>query len=392
MNRTQFEINISSRATKTVSDEARLILPWGNHRMSLANAIVGMGLVCFLFVPAYASCPVNPNAKLVIRAEVGDLQIDTTGRDAIVDVRTGGAPVREDCTNQRAEYSGNVPGIWKVTVPRVIDLDILAVGGNITVGDIDGDVFLRTSGGSVTVGNISGEAAIATLGGGIKCGNIGGRAELRSPGTIEAGNIGGSAGIHTAAGRIVVGNVAGARVEAEAGRTITISNARDVKAFTTAGDISIGEAVSVDAKSNAGQIIARTVHGPFQAHTGHGHITIESAGSWVEASTVQGNITVHMLPSNIEGDLHMDLEAGAGDVTIFLPQWIKASVEMIVQRPIFRAAQIVSDFPILRVRPSEGFITPNSFYSATHAESLINGGGNRMSLRTSLGRITIRKN
>jgi len=88
--------------------------------MSLANAIVGMGLVCFLFVPAYASCPVNPNAKLVIRAEVGDLQIDTTGRDAIVDVRTGGAPVREDCTNQRAEYSGNVPGIWKVKVDPIV--------------------------------------------------------------------------------------------------------------------------------------------------------------------------------------------------------------------------------------------------------------------------------
>jgi hypothetical protein len=219
--------------------------------MNLANSIAAMGVVCGLFVPAYASCPVNPNTKLAIRAEIGDLQIDTTGRHAIVDVRPEGASVRENCTSQRAEYSGRVPGIWKITVPRVIDLDLVAVGGSITVGDVDGDVFLRTSGGSVTVGIIRGDAAIATLGGGIKCGNIGGRAELRSPGTIEAGNIGGSAGIHTTAGRIIVGNVAGARIEAEAGRTITISKARAVKAFTTAGDISIGEAVSVDARSSA---------------------------------------------------------------------------------------------------------------------------------------------
>jgi hypothetical protein len=360
--------------------------------MNLAHSIVATGLVCGLFVPAYASCPVNPNATLVIRAEVGDLQIDTTDHDAMVDVRTVGAPVRENCTSQRAEYSGSVPGIWKITVPRVINLDLVTVGGSIAVGNVDGNVFLRTSGGSVTVGNIGGDAAIATLGGGIKCGNIGGRVELRSPGTIEAGNIGGSAGIHTTAGRITVGNVAGARIEAEAGRTIMISKARNVKAFTTAGDISIGEAVSVDAKSSAGQITVRRVDGPLQAHTERGHITIDGAGSWVQASTGQGNIIVHMVPTNMDGDLHMDLEAGAGDVTIFLPQRIKASVEMIVQHPIFRAAQIVSDFPIVRVRSPQGFIPANSFYSAAHAESLINGGGNRMSLRTSLGRITIRKN
>jgi hypothetical protein len=99
-----------------------------------------------------------------------------------------------------------------------------------------------------------------------------------------------------------------------------------------------------------------------------------------------------MVPATMEGDLHMDLEAGIGDVTIFLPQRIKASVEMIVQRPIFRAAQIVSDFPIVWARSSQGFIPSNCFYSAARAESLINGGGNRVSLRTSLERITLRKN
>jgi DUF4097 and DUF4098 domain-containing protein YvlB len=359
--------------------------------MRQLNFLAAVGMVYGLSVSAYANCPVYPNTALVIRAEIGDLQVDTTGREPVVDVRTQGVSVRENCTTKRAEYSGSAWGIWKIKVPRNIDLDLVAVGGAITVGDVDGDVFIRTSGGSVTVGTIRGDAAIATLGGAIKVGNIGGRAELRSPGTIQAGDIGGGASLHTTAGRIVVANVAGERIEAEAGRTITVSNARGVKASTTSGDILIGEATSVDAKSNAGNILTRRVRGPFQAHTERGDITIESAGSWVEASTKQGDIVVHMAPADMNGDLHLNLEAAAGNVTVFLPQRIRASAEMIVEHPIFRAAQIFSDFPMFPVRSLQG-LGANNFNSAARAQSLINGGGNRILLHTWQGRISIRKN
>lgn len=352
--------------------------------MRLRECFAAAGVVCGFFGSAYAGCPVYPNTTLVIRAEVGDLQVDTTGQQPVADIRTQGGSVRENCSAKRAEYSGSAWGIWRIQVPRDIDLDLIAVGGSITVGDVDGDVFLRTSGGPVTAGNIRGDAAIATLGGAIKVGNIGGRAELRSPGTIEAGNIGGSAGLHTTAGRIVVGNITGERIEVEAGRTITVSSARGVKAFTTSGDIVIGEAASVDAKTSAGNILTKRVRGPFQAHTERGQITIESAGAWVEASTNQGDIEVHLVPADVNGDLHMNLEAGEGNVTAFLPQRIRASAEMVVEHPIFRAAQIFSDFPMLPLRSFQGL--------AIHAQSLINGGGNRILLRTSQGRIHLRKN
>jgi hypothetical protein len=97
-----------------------------------------------------------------------------------------------------------------------------------------------------------------------------------------------------------------------------------------------------------------------------------------------------MVPDNLDGDLHMDLQADVGDVTVYLPPRLRASVDATVQRPAFQSQQIISEFPTLPPRPS-GMI-PNRFYTATHSESLLNGGGNKIVLHTALGKITIRKN
>jgi hypothetical protein len=87
----------------------------------------------------------------------------------------------------------------------------------------------------------------------------------------------------------------------------------------------------------------------------------------------------------------MDLQAGLGDVTVYLPQRLRASVDATVQRPAFQAQQIISEFPATPARPVQGLI-PNTFYTPTHSESLLNGGGNKIVLHSSLGKTTIKKN
>src|SRR5215467_2103534 len=158
--------------------------------MKLQFVIGAAGVIAGLVLPAYSKCPVDATSVLVIKADTGDLQIDTNGKEPYVDVQTDGGKINENCGNQMMiEYTGTGAHIWKVTTPRDIDLDLATIGGNITVTDVDGDVFLRTSGGSVTIGNIRGSAAIVTQGGPIKTGRIGGNAEMRTPGTIEVGDI-----------------------------------------------------------------------------------------------------------------------------------------------------------------------------------------------------------
>jgi hypothetical protein len=364
---------------------------------AVRNSLV---LALGLTLPSFAAkCPISDGGILVIRAAVGDLQVDTNGREPAVDaqVENNAVQIQENCSKDVVELTGNAPDevrgtiVWKIVTPKTVHLDLVTMAGSITVGDVDGNVLLRTAGGPVTVGSVKGKAAIITQAGFIKVGNIGGDAELRSQGgTLEVGDIGGNADLHATAGIIRAINIGGS-VIAEGGRAISITKAGEVRATTNAGDISIGDATRINAKSGGGHITSRRVRGPFQGHTESGDIRLDNAASWVEASTGNGNIIVHLIPDNYDGDLHMNLEAGIGDVTVYLPQRLRASVDASVQRPAFQSQQIISEFPATP-RPAQGLIPTNRFYTGSHSETSLNGGGNKIVLHTSLGKITIRKN
>jgi hypothetical protein len=367
------------------------------------GCIVGSLLLLSTFsVGLLAKCPVSDGATLVVRAPVGDLQVDTTGRDSAVDVQVGNSSiqVQENCGKESVEFTSNEPDpaqirgavVWRIVTPRNVNLDLVATSGNINVGDTDGDAIVRTAGGSITAGQIKGNAAMITQGGFVKAGNIGGDAEIRSQGgTLEVGDVGGNAEFHTTAGQIRAGTIAGT-VTAEGGRAIFIIKAGDVMA-TTKGDISIGDAARINAKTAGGTITSSRVRGSFQGHTESGDIRLDNAAAWVEASTGAGNIVVHLVPENMDGDLHMDLQAGIGDVTIYVPQRLKATIDATIQRPAFQAQQIISDFPMNGMAPgrAQGLIPNNRFYGPTHFQSVLNGGGNMITLHTSLGKITIRR-
>jgi len=367
----------------------------------MIRSLYMIGIVSgLLLVPAFAKCPVTNGVTVVVRAPIGDLQVDTTNREPAVDVQVenNAVQVQQNCGKDRVEFTSAGPDevsgvmIWKILTPRNIDLDLVTQGGSINIGDVNGNVVLRTSGGSVTTGQIKGKATLITQGGSIKSGNIGGDAELRSKGgTIEAGDIGGNAEVHTNAGRVALGRIGG-KLTAEGGSTIKITGAGEVTVITNNGDISIGDATRINARSGGGNITSRRVSGPFQGHTEHGDIRLDSAGAWVEASTGQGNILVRLVPENMDSDLHMDLQAGLGDVTVYLPQGLRARVDATVQRPAFQAQQIISEFPPTPTRPANGLVPNNRYYTPTHSESLLNGGGNLITLHTSLGKITIKKN
>lgn len=360
--------------------------------MNFLTVLGLVGVIGGLVVPGYAKCPVNESTLLIVKAETGDLHVDTSGKEPSVDIQAEEAKLHESCGTKIIEYSGTGAHSWHIITPKHIDLDLTTVGGNITVTDVDGNVTLHTSGGSVTAGNIRGNATITTQGGAIRTAGIGGNATLRTPGTIEvAGDIGGNAELHTTSGRITTGSIWGMRADAEAGRTISINKAMELQANTTNGDISVGEAGLINAKSGGGHITTRKVHGGFHGRTEQGDIRLDSAGSWVEAYTGQGNILVHLLPENFDSDLHMNLQAGNGDVTVYLPSRLRASLDLTVEHPSFQSAPITNEFPSAPRRSPQTLIPENRYYAPSHSESFLNGGGNKIVLHTMMGKLTIRK-
>ncbi len=164
----------------------------------------------FTASPLLAKCPVSDGAVLFVRAPIGDVQVDTSSREAAVDVQVDNSfiQVQETC-GKDIELTSNVPEpaqvrgtvLWRIVAPRNVNLDLVATAGNINVGDVDGNAILRTTGGHITAGQIKGKAAIITQGGFVKAGNVGGDAEIRSQGgTLEVGDVGGNAEFHTTAG------------------------------------------------------------------------------------------------------------------------------------------------------------------------------------------------
>src|SRR5207248_2731910 len=124
-----------------------------------------------------------------------------------------------------------------------------------------------------------------------------------------------------------------------------------------------------------------------------GNIKLDQAGGWVEASTGYGAIVVRMVPESFDGDLHIDLQSGVGDVTIYIPERMRATIDATVERPALNAQRIFSDFPMnglagnsaaARRQPGPRGAIPavvpppqvNRFLPPAHEQMLLQGGGN----------------
>ena len=114
-----------------------------------------MILVCSI-PAAYAKCPVSEGTTLVVRAEPGISKSIPPAVKPVVEVQVDGrAGPRELRQRQGRIHAAMAARSFGRLQRRKISIsDLVTQGGNINVGDVDGNVVLRTSGGSVTAGQI----------------------------------------------------------------------------------------------------------------------------------------------------------------------------------------------------------------------------------------------
>jgi len=98
-----------------------------------------------------------------------------------------------------------------------------------------------------------------------------------------------------------------------------------------------------------------------------------------------------MVPEKQTGDLHVNLQAGTGDITLWLPNGMKADIQA-----TGLGSQMKSDIPLIPqvargFAPTQGRPGPSISPSfATTQTGQRNGGGNPVKLHTSLGKIDIK--
>jgi DUF4097 and DUF4098 domain-containing protein YvlB len=215
-------------------------------------------------------------------------------------------------------------------------------------GNVDGDFLATSGGGTYKIGNVSGRVKILTHAGEIHLGSVGAGAELKTYG-----------------GDITTGAVHG-----------------DLKALTLAGDVRAG-AVSGSAaiETSGGDVRVERIGGSAQVRTGGGDIILPAVLGAVQAESSGGSVRIAVLSREPRGGVV--IRNAGGDVTLTLPGDVRAEVELdVTDSGDPEETSIRSDFPELAVvRRSD----------SARAAGALNGGGPRISVRTTSGTIRLKK-
>jgi DUF4097 and DUF4098 domain-containing protein YvlB len=295
---------------------------------------------------------------------------------------------------------------FQVNVPKEYNVDLSTGGGSIDVSDINGNVKLHTSGGSIAIGDVDGgDVDARTSGGTIKVGDVKGDLKVdTSGGSINLGKITGSSTIHTSGGSISVAQGGSDTDAYTSGGGINIGPSKgNVKVRTSGGGINIatvngdvdadtsGGSIRVEGskgktviRTSGGTLTVNSSDGPVMADTSGGDIKIMQAKGAIDARTSGGSIAAEMIETDNSKDTHVSLSSSGGDITVYLPETIEATVSATIKISRFanRDYQIYTDFPLSA--KGEGS-------SRISAEGAINGGGDRIQIDTSNGDVYIKK-
>ena len=288
---------------------------------------------------------------------------------------------------------------YVISIPANYNVEISTEAGDIQTSDIGGRVLLQTEGGNVTTGRITFRgvqvatdppvAKIESQGGHIRVQDVSGDLDaFTAGGHIMVGNIAGNAKLHTGGGHIRAGKIKGtARLETDGGN-ITVGEAGAYVAVRTGGgQIDFGEVHgSVHAQTGGGGIRVISVAGPMEVETSGGSICLTRIRNTVRAETGDGTITAwinpesadHLLPARLPGP--SQLATGTGDIIVFLPRNIAATIEATVRTGGIEHIEADPSFPLNVQSRADG---------QAHAVGTLNGGGALLRLRTTTGKIRL---
>ncbi len=257
------------------------------------------GLLALFTVPAHARIDrvvektfnVQPGGLLTVETQGGSIRVDTANTSKVTVVakqrikassEREADEVLENLTLTIAEDSRGVSAKAKyekrgwgsnpvqvdfvVTVPARYDVALHTSGGDVKIGDLEGEVRARTSGGNVSIGKVSKQVNADTSGGNISL--VEGHGDVRldtSGGNIRVERVVGVTELDTSGGDIVIESVEGSVNADTSGGNVTAGIYGALK-----GDCSLS--------TSGGRVRAtvdRTVGFNLDASTSGGHVSAD---------------------------------------------------------------------------------------------------------------------
>jgi TonB family protein len=289
---------------------------------------------------------------------------------------------------------------FTVYVPANFSVEVHTGAGDIETGDIGGHVLLITEGGNVTTGRVGGVdhlanlnsapvAKIETQGGHITVLDIAGDLDAYTAGGfIQARDVSGNAKIRTGGGHIRAAHIRGtAQLETEGGN-ITVGEAGALVGVRTGGgQIDFGEVHgSVRAETGGGGVRVMYVSGPMEVETSGGGICLTRVSNVVRAATGNGTITAWITPESGDSGRPVrlpgpsQLSSGSGDIVVFLPRNLAATIEASVENGGADRIEIDSALGLSMEAREDGPV---------RASGALNGGGAILKLKSNAGKIRL---
>jgi DUF4097 and DUF4098 domain-containing protein YvlB len=255
---------------------------------------------------------VADGGRLDLKADVGSIDVESGGNGVDVRIERIDNPKDFDTTVEqqgndvvvRLKYRGatnffhwfdNGQVRFVITVPRRYNLLLDTAGGDIRIGDLEGEVKCHTSGGSLRFGKIVGPIDGSTSGGSIVVGGSVGRLIVKtSGGDIRIADSRGPAEARTSGGSVEIEHVVG-----------------DVLARSSGGSIHIADvAGAVDADTSGGSVTARITRQP----TGDSRLSTSGGGVRVEiASNLAVDLDAHTSGGEVSTDIPVTVVGKQGE-------------------------------------------------------------------------------
>lgn len=274
---------------------------------------------------------------------------------------------------------------WKITLPAKYNLEMETKGGSIELKDhLQGSANLITMGGEISVKNVDGDAYLKTMGGEISVGNVGGKTELETMGgEISAGNLkGNSASVKTMGGSISIGNVASDLIVRTYGGSIAVGDVKkSIDASTNGGSIAVGKSGGdVKMVTYGGDLTLGSANGKVKVETMGGDISLKDVKGSVNASTLGGDIKVYLKPNSSGSS---EIKTMSGDIRFYLSSDANATIVALIDSWNDSGSdEITSDFQMVSEDVDDDQI--QRVYK-------VNGGDHQIKLTTNNGDIKIKK-
>jgi DUF4097 and DUF4098 domain-containing protein YvlB len=377
----------------------------------VASGLVGLAAVNLLAAEYEGNLEqafsVAPGGKLVMQADRGSIDVTTDAGDK-AQVRVlrkvkGGSQAQAEAllaehqvTLQQegntisavARNKSKVSWSWRpgqpvltvhyqVNIPRKFEVELQTAGGDIRLGDLEGDALARTTSGSIRLGAVTGKVEARDSGGDIVIANAGSSVVAHTTsGSINIQTLNGRLEAKNSGGDINVGQAGGDVTAETTSGTIKVKSAKGrLDARNSGGNVVLGETGGEAAvRTTSGSISIGLAKGKVEARNSGGDIKVTDARDLVTATTTSGTISVAFSACP---KAECRLEVAGGGINVTLPA--NAALNLDAQSS---GGQVVTAMPVT--------VTGQDGRKTGSLKGQLNGGGPGLWLRASSGDIRVK--